>query len=371
MIVDYIIDLKYFVKLIRESTPLDMRCQCALRLLEIARYENGRFVIDAKNADLETLKEGLISDENGGGGSVSLFGIKRDFVLSEYYIGLFLPYGVITDRPCKRASNGSDTGFMDAGFMYRIGNGENATGLVQYFQEKDCERRRYLGKQTFFRKGMNRHAISFAGFDAQLKVFAAAEERGFVIVDPYCLGGRVDRVDEFLEEKTKVLMRWVYYLACHGTRPVRFDIYTACPYEENGRNRNYRAGVNVILEENENHASRLWNKLRQHWENSRLLDKSRNDKWPIMICFHIFTDGNWLIHDRFVGSTTHFFAMGRGLDGVLASRDGNIAYNIYYCGKKDIREEPDVKRILDYEINKAGTPNVTFVEYPLDGYMEE
>ena len=343
-----------------------------MRLLEIARYENGRFVIDAKNADLETLKEGLISDENGGDGSVSLFGIKRDFVLSEYYIGLFLPYGVITDRPCKRASNGADTGFMDAGFMYRIGNGENATGLVQYFQEKDCERRRYLGKQTFFRKGMNWHAISFAGFDAQLKTFAAAEEVGFMIVDPYCLGGRIDNVDDFLEEKTKVLMRWVHYLARHGTRPLQFGIYTACPYVETGRDRNYQAGLKAILKKNENQqVSRLLRKLRQHWENCRLPDKDRPDKWPIMIGFHIFMDANWLIHDRFIGSTTHYFAMGRGLDGVLASRDGSIAYNIYYCGKKDIYEEPDVKRILDYERNNAGTLKVTHVKCPLDGYVED
>ena len=198
MIVDYIIDFKYLVDFMRESTPLDMRCQCALRLLEIACYENGRFVIDANNGDLEKLREGLIS-ENGRGGAVSLFDIKRDYILVEYCIGLFLPYGVITERPCKRVSNGADTGFE-----YRIGDGENAIGLVQYFQEKDFERRRYLGKQTFFRQGLNRHAIGFEGFDTQLKVFAAAEELGFMIVDPYCLGGRVDIADEFLEEKTKV-----------------------------------------------------------------------------------------------------------------------------------------------------------------------
>ena len=366
MIVDYLVDFKYFVDFILKSTPLDVRCQCALRLLEIACYENGRFIIDANNNDFEILREGLIHEEEMGG-AVSLFDIKRDYILAEYCIGLFLPYGVIAEQPCKRVSDGVYTGFE-----YRIGDGENEIGLIQYFQDEDFKRRSYLGKQTFFKRGLNQCAISFEGFDAQLKTFAAAEEVGFTIVDPYCLGGRMDDVNKFLEEKVKVLMRWVYYLSRHGTKSLRFDVYTACPYMvENGRNRNYQNGLNAISEEDQNQEPLLLGKLRQHWENCRLLNKKRNDKWPIVINFHIFTDSNWLIHDRFIGSTTHYFAMGRGLDGVLASRDGSIAYNIYYCGKKDIHEEPDVKRILDYERKNAGSTNVIHVKCPLDGYEED
>lgn len=359
MIVDYIIDFKYFVKLIRESTPLDMRCQCALRLLEIARYENGRFVIDAKNADLETLKEGLISDENGRGGSVSLFGIKRDFVLSEYYIGLFLPYGVITDRPCKRASNGADTGFMNAGFMYRIGNGENATGLVQYFQEKDCERRRYLGKQTFIVKDLHCGTTGFGGFDTQLKVFAAAEDKGFVIVDPYCLGGTIRNEERFLEEKVKVLTGWLYHLVRGGENPLRFDIYTSCPCYPNATGRpndqDYQDALKYVT-------AHLSKNLRKKWKQ---LDSANNNREPIKINFVIIRDENRLFHDRFIGSSTHYFSIGKGLDGVLA-RDGAIVFNIYYCGKRNIQEEPDIKRILDYGRKAKDVGNIKRIECSLN-----
>ena len=72
-----------------------------------------------------------------------------------------------------------------------------------------------------------------------------------------------------------------------------------------------------------------------------------------------------------MGSSTHYFSMGRGLDGVVTRKDGLVAYNIYYCGKRDIREEPDVKRILDYVESNEGTETVTLVECALDGYEGE
>jgi len=358
MIVDYLVDFKYLVDFIRKSTPLDMRCQCALRLLEIACYENGRFVIDANNDDFEILREGLIS-ENERGGAVSLFDIKRDYILAEYCIGLFLPYGVITERPCKRVPNGADIDSVNAGFMYRIGKGENAIELVQYFQKEDSKRRRYLGKQTFIKDDLPWGTTSFAGFDAQLKVFAAAEDKGFVIVDPYCLGGTIRNGERFLEERVKVLIGWLYHLSCCGESPLQFDIYTSCPYYPNPTGRpndqDYQAAVQYVT-------SHLSKSLRKEWKR---LDITNNNREPIKICFAIIRDEDRLFHDRFIGSSTHYFSMGKGLDGVLA-REGTIVYNIYYCGKKNIREEPDIKRILDYGRKAEAVGKITKIECSLN-----
>ena len=56
--------------------------------------------------------------------------------------------------------------------------------------------------------------------------------------------------------------------------------------------------------------------------------------------------------------------MGKGLDGVLA-RDGTIAYNIYYCGKRNVREEPDIKRILDYARSREEGQDIKKIECSL------
>lgn len=365
MIVEYEIDFQYFIDLMRSATPLDMRCQCALRLLEIARYENGRFVIRRNDSNVEKLRTSLTSG-NCNNGRVSLFDIKRDYVVSEYYLGLFLPYGVISEKPSIRILDGDDVCPT-----YHIGDGEGQVGLVQYFQTADVQRRSYLGKQTFLsRQKKNAEAICFEGFDTQLEIFAAAEKTGYIIVDPYCLGGRIEDVLNFIGMKVKILLNWVYHLARHGAMPLRFDVYTSCPYFELPRSRDYCGGMGAILEEDENDESLLLRELRSKWENCRFREKRRNDQWPIMIRFHIILDANWLIHDRFVGSSTHYFSMGRGLDGVVASKDGIVAYNVYYCGKRGIREEPDVKRILDYVESHEGTEAVTLVECALDGYTE-
>ena len=367
MIVEYEIDFQYFIDLMQSSTPLDMRCQCALRLLEIVSHENGRFVIRRNDSNVEKLRTSLTSG-NCNNGSVSLFDIKRDYVVLEYYLGLFLPYGVISERPSIRILDGDDVCPT-----YHIGDGDGKVGLVQYFQTADAQRRSYLGKQTFLsQQRRNSDAISFEGFDAQLKVFAAAEKVGFLIVDPYCLGGRIEDAANFVDKKVKVLLNWVYHLVRHGAMPLRFDVYTASPYFELPRSPapDYCGGMRAILEEDENGESLLLRELRSKWENCRFREKRRNDQWPIMIRFHIVQDANWLIHDRFVGSSTHYFSLGRGLDGVVTPKDGIVVYNVYYCCKRDIREEPDVKRILDYVESHEGTEDVTLVECALDGYTE-
>jgi hypothetical protein len=283
--------------------------------------------------------------------------------VSEYYLGLFLPYGVISERPSIRIVDGDDVYTT-----YHIGDGDGQVGLVQYFQTADAQRRSYLGKQTFLsQQKKNPDAICFEGFDVQLEVFAAAEETGYIVVDPYCLGGRIENAANFVDKKVKVLLNWVYHLARHGALPLRFDVYTSCPYMESGSARDYHGGIMAILEEDNNHESLLLQYLRGKW--CRFREKRRNDQWPIMIRFHII-DANWLIHDRFVGSSTHYFSMGRGLDGVVTPKNGIVVYNVYYCGKRDIREEPDVKGILDYVESHEGTEAVTLVECALDGYTE-
>ena len=352
MIVEYEIDFKYFIKLMQLAKPGDMRCQCALRLLEIACYENGRFVIRKNDENIQNLRKSLISGNNNGV-SVSLFDVKRDYVLSEYCLGLLLPYGVISERPSIRILEGDDVCPT-----YHIGDGDGQVGLVQYFQTADAQRRSYLGKQTFLKSGLTPNTICFEGFDKQLKVFAANEDKGFVIVDPYCLGGTIRNGERFLEEKVKVLIAWLYHLVRGGENPLRFDIYTSCPYYPNPTRRpddeDYQRALQYVT-------AHLSKNLRNKWKQ---LDGTNNNREPIKINFVIIRDEDRLFHDRFIGSSTHYFSMGKGLDGVLA-RDGTIAYNIYYCGKRNIREEPDIKRILDYARSREEGQDIKKIECSL------
>ncbi len=363
MIADFIVDFSYLARAIKDSVSncCSWACEDARRLLDIICCENGRLMIPVRDgravADfwepLSVISRELSSSFSGASArALEVVDSWRDALVNnpvkktglmrrdiEILDGLTPMASLLISRPQAHA-------FITDSKECRI-DGQKTYAkktLKSYFAPDSIyEKRRlsFMGKQTVIKSnGTDTDSLGVIceqrdtnrgvekDFTCQVESFAIAERNGFQIIDRYAMGGRFNNrctLADLVNRRMRILLRWVDALTkgCPQSGK-KVDVYTIFP------GTSYDEGRTISYELKENDKNSLCEQLKVSYESWS--DRGSNDR-PHLRFFFLRPDVEDL-HDRFICSSTHYFAIGKGLDGIEFGSFKCKSFNVYYCGRR-------------------------------------
>ncbi len=373
MISDFIVDLSYLARVIKDSV-LDCRswaCEDARRLLNIICRENGRLMVPVRQGEVV---EDFVKPLRTAWGELSVqsspSSLKAREVLDSWRLGIENPPQVVNGGMMRRdievadgmttmasllAANPRAHAFITDKTGCRI-DGQKAyqqKSLNKYFSPDSVyekRRMRYLGKQTIIKYDSSSSlcfGVSYEPnvqtcheFIRQLEIFSVAERKGFQILDRYAMGGTfTDRgtLADLVDRRMKILLHWVAALTKYCQQSGgKVDVYTIFP----GRSYDGTA-ISYRLCEDDKRA--LYEQLKASYENWSGWNRINGTRPHVRIFFLDPEVEDF--HDRFICSSTHYFAVGKGLDGIEVARKCKT-YNVYYCGRRTVQDDIDIDSIL-------------------------
>lgn len=344
MIFDFILDCNHVAELMNSD---DNSVAYLKRFYQILTYENGRLIVPTElkedklvvlEAYYNTLKS-LYKSLGGMNMQTPLTLQKKD--LCERFLKAFGAASVSVDTISLRKLKMPELKNTGVSFIQQFCKknftpkaqvvltadetceGECET-LEKYFEidnEKERKRFSYMMMQTVeCKKGSKKKPYDLGvvknrekeeKFSEQMQAFGAAEDRNFWIFDPYILSDRT--INCQIEGKMKILLAWLKTLLNENTKPT-IHLFSSYPDEAKGMLEKQDEFETRLRDEYLNGSSEVYTKLRSMCKLEVYFPKFLDDK---------------SFHDRFICSSTHYFAVGRGLDAIRVSE----RYNVYYCGK--------------------------------------
>ena len=376
MIADFIVDFVYLATAIKNSVSNcdSWDCEHAMRLLNIICHENGRLMLPVQN---EKIDEGFIrplwtvSDELSALPPSPLY-LKAMYVIDswrqavrnlpevtgeemmrrdiEVMAGMTPMASLLVAQPQAHACITDSTGRIDGQKIYK------QKTLKKYFETNsiyETRRLRYLGKQTIIKDNYS-HPICFGvvheqvnytkaeDFIHQIEIFSAAERNGFQIIDRYAMGGIIEedrrcQLADLVNRRMRILLPWVDALTSGCPQSGKsVDVYTMFPgfrpkTEDTASYRLDKSNQKSLCEQLQTSC--------ESWSGWSSSDR------PHLRLFFLDPDMEDF-HDRFICSSTHYFALGKGLDGIEAGSKRCASYNVYYCGRRT-RNDIDIDSILE------------------------